>query len=254
MLNKAEISAGYNVRTIEKNQRAFDDHKPASNVAINGTVRKGSIGQAIKHHLFTQGIGVVDVSAFDVTQVIPEYHFNIADALVVCSSVVSMGWFTDAEPAAMANVININLTGALRIAQTFARATIDRPRRKRIIFIGSMAYNHVLNGSLAYCAAKAGLAHAAKCMAFELAPFGFDVFSVHPSNTEKTPMAADTIDGLMAYRGLTRHQADDYWASGNQRGNVFLGGQDIAEVVAFLLSGKASFLSGCNLELAGGNR
>jgi ketoreductase len=116
-----------------------------------------------------------------------------------------------------------------------------------------MAYKAVLNGSSPYCAAKAGLAHFARCLAWELAPKAFDVFCVHPSNTKGTPMTEETIKGLMRYRGLDRKEAEAYWGAVLPKWQWLLP-ENIADLVSFLVSGKAEYLSGANLDMAGGQR
>jgi hypothetical protein len=66
-------------------------------------------------------------------------------------------------------------------------------------------------------------------------------------------MTEHTIEGLMNYRGLTREQAEAYWSDSLPRAN-WLSAKNIGELVEFLISGKADYLSGANLEMAGGQR
>jgi 2,3-dihydro-2,3-dihydroxybenzoate dehydrogenase len=164
-----------------------------------------------------------------------------------------MDWFEDAPMDAVENVFAVNLTGSYRAAQAFVRDTIGSPYRKKIIFIGSMAYKSVLNGSAAYCASKAGLSMLVKCMAWELAPKGYDVYIIHPSNVDGAPMARDTIDGLMRYRGISKEEAEAYWGDSYLRGRS-LTIEEIAETVRFLLRGRSEFLSGTDIDLGGGQR
>jgi NAD(P)-dependent dehydrogenase (short-subunit alcohol dehydrogenase family) len=139
------------------------------------------------------------------------------------------------------------------LTQRFVKATLDRPWRKRIIMIGSMAHKAVLNGSVAYCASKAAVAHMARCLAWELAPKGFDVFVIHPSNTLETPMSHETIEGLMRYRGLQREDAEAYWNDTMIR-STSLTKDHIVETIRYLLSEKAEYLAGAQIDLAGGQR
>ena len=150
-------------------------------------------------------------------------------------------------------MVETNLTATMLLVRDFVRFTLLLPYRKHIVLIGSMAGTHVLNASAAYCASKAGLAMYVRAAAWELAPKGYDVFGVNPSNTEGTPMTAKTIDGLARYRGLSREEATAYWGACLPKA-AWLQPADIAGVVAFLLSGAGSYLSGANLDLAGGQR
>ena len=116
-----------------------------------------------------------------------------------------------------------------------------------------MAYNHPLNGSAVYCASKAGLAMLMKCLAWELAPKGYDVYTIHPSNVEDTPMSDDTIDGLRRYRNMTLPEAEAYWGDSPIRDEI-LTKWEIADLVRTLLSPNTGYLSGAQLELSGGQR
>jgi len=176
-----------------------------------------------------------------------------ADVLILANGYTSLNWFEDQEDHEIEKMFNVNVVGSLKTARRFVTNTINASYKKYIVFIGSMAYCNVLNGSLPYCAAKAALAHAAKCMAWELAPKGYNVFCVHPSNTEGTPMTEQTIIDLMRYRGLTREEAENYWGAVLPKAQ-WLQPEEIADTVSFLISGKADYLSGSNIHMAGGQR
>jgi hypothetical protein len=90
-------------------------------------------------------------------------------------------------------------------------------------------------------------------MGWELTPKGYDVFCVHPSNTEGTPMTRKTIEEIMKYRGIPRDEATAYWGSLNLKDH-WLQITEIGEIVRFLLSGHACHMSGTQVELSGGQR
>jgi len=164
-----------------------------------------------------------------------------------------LDWIENQPDKEIIESVFVNLSVSMLAAKHFVQNTINNPWPKYIVFIGSMAYRSVLNGSAPYCAAKAGLAHFARCIAYELAPKNYNVFCIHPSNTEGTPMTEKTIVDLQRYRNLTRDEAEQYWGHGLPRLN-WLQSTDIAELVAFLVSGKADYLSGGNIDLTGGQR
>jgi NAD(P)-dependent dehydrogenase (short-subunit alcohol dehydrogenase family) len=184
----------------------------------------------------------------------PELINGPYNTLIMCHGVTHLDWFEDAPIEKLKEVVDVNLSGTINITQAFVKGMLDKPWRKRIIIIGSMAYKAVLNGSAVYCASKAALSHLTKCLAWELAPKAFDVYCIHPSNTEGTPMAEDTRIGLMRYRGLDQKQAMDYWNDGMIR-NKSLQCNDISDLVMHLLSDKETgYLSGSQFDLAGGLR
>lgn len=178
---------------------------------------------------------------------------NQADVLISCCGETRMDWVERLNSGEIRRVVRNNLIAPMMLVNQFVQATLMNPWHKHIVLVGSMAYRAVLNASSVYCASKAGLAHFARCAAWELAPKGYSVYCVHPSNTEGTPMTEETIRGLMQYRGLTRPQAEAYWGASLPMAS-WLHPEDIAETVRFLVSGKANYQSGAQIELAGGQR
>ncbi len=217
-------------------------------VLLTGTERAGSIGEAIAARF-----DFASSYTGDVTRGIDRTQVKGFDTLIMCHGDVHLDWFEDAPLDRVKAIFDVNLFGSYNLARTFVQETISLPVRKRIVMIGSMAHRAVLNGSAAYCASKAGLAHLARCMAWELAPKGYDVYCVHPSNTLGAPMSEVTIKGLMRYRGLSREDAEAYWNDSPIRTHT-LTPQDIADVVKSLIENKSGYLSGSQIELAGGLR
>jgi NAD(P)-dependent dehydrogenase (short-subunit alcohol dehydrogenase family) len=103
-----------------------------------------------------------------------------------------------------------------------------------------------------YCAGKAGLAHYARCAAWELTPKGFTIGMVHPGNIEGTPMTEDTIEGIAAYRNISMDEARDYWASAKLT-EKWLRPREVSDEVMHLLKSTPHH-SGIQVELAGGMR
>jgi NAD(P)-dependent dehydrogenase (short-subunit alcohol dehydrogenase family) len=165
-----------------------------------------------------------------------------------------MDWIENMDPMHMKEIIDVNLLGTAYAVSAFARQQMDLPVRKKIIIIGSMAHKSVLNASAVYCASKAGVAHLVRCLGWELTPKGFDIFGIHPSNTEGTPMTKETINHIARYRNLDAVAAEDYWSSINLK-DRWLHPSDIAHLVRHLCFGKsAEWMSGTNIDLAGGQR
>jgi NAD(P)-dependent dehydrogenase (short-subunit alcohol dehydrogenase family) len=247
-MSKDAISASY--MDEMKSLHASKPYRNVHSIAINGSRKEGSIGKAIVDK-FKHNSWMVWELEGDVRTAV--YEFKGYDTLILSHGVVHMDWLEDAPEEKIEEVINVNLVGTIRLIQQFVCSTINEPYKKKIISIGSMAYRNVLNGSSSYCASKAGLAHFIRCAAWELAPKGFDVYCVHPSNTEGAPMSEDTIEGLMRYRNLTRQQAEAYWGAILPRAD-WLQPEDIADVVEFLVNGNSAYISGSQIDLAGGQR
>ena len=181
-----------------------------------------------------------------------QYTCDEATDLVICCSSIQMDWIENMQYSDMERVVHDTLVDPMHYTSVFAERKMNRDFRKHIVFIGSMAYRQVLNASSAYCAAKAGLAHYARCAAWELTPKGFTIGIVHPGNIENTPMTENTIDGIATYRNLTTEEARDYWAS-LKLTDKWLSAADVAKEVVYLLTSSPHH-SGVQVELGGGLR
>ena len=98
---------------------------------------------------------------------------------------------------------------------------------------------------VAYPAAKYGIAGATRAAAMEVAEQGIRVNAIAPGFTF-TPMVSD--QGLMIKRGSAEYKA----AAAHHPMNPWGEPEDMAEGIAWLLSGKASFVTGTVLSIDGG--
>lgn len=249
MSAKSEVSRNY--MELWKYKTKDFKYPDMPKVMITGDSDPRSIGHAIKSRFIN-----IDSYAGDVVEAYNR-DFVMYDTLIMCHGVMHLDWFEDAPQYKMRNCIDVNLNDTIAMTQKFVKDTLAKRVRKRIIAIGSMAYRSVLNGSAAYCASKAGLAHFMKCIAWELAPKGYDVFIIHPSNVVGTMMTEQTIDGLARYRGLSKETATEYWSDNNPR-ESFLTPSEIADVVENIMGLKGrppmTYMAGCQIELGGGQR
>jgi NAD(P)-dependent dehydrogenase (short-subunit alcohol dehydrogenase family) len=201
-------------------------------------------------------VGCPGIFNFDVTDhhTMIDYfsQFPETDTLILSHGITHLDWFEDQPISRMEQMIEVNLTGTMSAISHFVRETMEQKYLKYVVVIGSMAHRQVLNASAPYCAAKAGVAHLVRCLGYELAPKGYRVFCVHPSNVAGTPMTEQTVRGLMRYREIPETVAWDYWQTG-QIMPVLLPGE-IAKVVGELVDGRHDHLSGTQIELTGAQR
>jgi len=228
---------------------------PARRRTLVVGTKQGNIGYEIWQVLDYQGHTVeaiehTDCDAADLETLVELERY---DTIIFNNGETHLDWIEDQPSWKIHDVVYNSLTATMVGTSQFVKHTLNKPYKKHIVFIGSMAYKNVLNGSAPYCAAKAGLAMFTRCMAWELAPKNYDVFCVHPSNVENSPMSEETVLGLMRFRGLSRQEAEEYWSASLPRSNWLQKG-DIADTVSYVVSGEAAYMSGTNIDLAGGQR
>jgi 3-oxoacyl-[acyl-carrier protein] reductase len=136
------------------------------------------------------------------------------------------------------SVIDTNLTGSFRVAKRGSKGLL-KLKRGRLIFIGSVVGGVGAAGQVNYSASKAGLVGMARSFARELGSRSITANVIAPGFVE-TDMTADL----------------DEKRRGDIAGQVPLGrfcsAEEIADVVSFLASPKASYITGAIIPVDGG--
>jgi 3-oxoacyl-[acyl-carrier protein] reductase len=136
--------------------------------------------------------------------------------------------------------IRINLNGPFYLSKRVVNHLIERKAKGKIINIVSQAAFHgSTSGHAHYAASKGGLVTFTVSLAREVAKYGINVCAVAPGMI-RTPMNKDTL----------REREEDYLD------RIPLGriaeASEIANVVAFLASDKADYITGATIDVSGG--
>jgi NAD(P)-dependent dehydrogenase (short-subunit alcohol dehydrogenase family) len=137
-----------------------------------------------------------------------------------------------------ADVIDANLTGAFRTARRATKGLL-KLKRGRLIFIGSVVGLSGSAGQVNYSASKAGLVGMARSFARELGSRGITANVVAPGFVE-TDMTS-TLD--------EKRREEIAKSVPLQR---FCSAEEIADVVTFLASPQASYITGAVIPVDGG--
>ena len=149
------------------------------------------------------------------------------------------GYFHEVPEKAWNSVIDLNLKGTLVCCQAVIEHMIQK-RKGKIINIGSVTGMIGSSVKMAdYSAAKAGVIVFTKSLAKELGPYGINVNCVSPGPTA-TPhlflLEKETVEKLKSFTYLKRLGKPE----------------DIANMVVFLASDEANFITGQNYAVCGG--
>lgn len=168
-------------------------------------------------------------------------RFGRIDALVNNAGWDKVGPFLDSDEADWDRIIRINLYGTLHMSKA-VMAVMKEQGSGTVINIGSDAARVGSSGEAVYSAAKGGIVAFSKTMARELARYGVTVNAVCPGPAdtplfaeigEQNPKLRQALERSIPLRRLARPE-------------------DLANVVAFLASDEASYITGQTLSVSGG--
>ncbi|MFO1426010.1 MAG: SDR family oxidoreductase [Steroidobacteraceae bacterium] len=170
-----------------------------------------------------------------------ERHGRI-DALVNCAGVGSIGTLPETSLAHWDEVMDVNLRGTMAMCRAALPAMLAR-RRGAIVNVGSTFGLLARENCVAYSVSKAAVIQLTRCLAIDIADGGVRVNAVCPGFIETamtspllTPEAADLL--------RRNRQAHAMRRTGQP--------EEVAEAIAWLVSDRASFVTGIAMPVDGG--
>src|SRR6266566_414668 len=175
-------------------------------------------------------------------------YFGGIDALVNNAGVGDSGPLLDESLERWSETLRINLTGAFLTTKLALPHLIER--RGAIVNVASV--NGILAGPgwTSYCVSKAGLIMLAKCVAGDYGRQGVRANSVCPGWV-RTPMGDDDMDEVAHAQGTDREGAYALAHRQHPLGRPAQP-QEVADVIAFLASPAAAYVTGATVMVDGG--
>jgi len=167
-----------------------------------------------------------------------EERWGTPEIIVANAGITKDGLVLRMSDADFEDVVDANLTGAFRVARRATKGLL-KLKRGRLIFIGSVVGGVGAAGQVNYSASKSGLLGMARSFARELGSRGITANVIAPGFVE-TDMTAT----------LGENRRSEI-ASSVPLGR-FCSAEEVAEVVAFIASPQASYITGALIPVDGG--
>lgn len=154
---------------------------------------------------------------------------------------MARGDVLDMTPESFDRCLNVNLRGAVFLAQAVARRMLEQPAEpyRSITFITSVNATVLSPNRVEYCISKSATAMAARAFAERLAPHNIGVFDIRPGIIQ-SPMTAPVADRYDA--SIPDTVPAGRWGTP----------RDIADVVVPLARGDFAFATGAQIPVDGG--
>ncbi|MEM7490436.1 MAG: SDR family NAD(P)-dependent oxidoreductase [Pseudomonadota bacterium] len=149
--------------------------------------------------------------------------------------------FLTMEVEQFTKVLDLNLTGVFVATQRAARTMVEKGIEGAIVNMSSTNAQVAIPAIAGYCASKGGVMQLTKVAALALAPHNIRVNAVGPGSIDTAMMAAVNADPEAYARAMSRTPLK---RPGTAR--------EIGDVVAFLASPKASYVTGETIYIDGG--
>lgn len=210
---------------------------PAQAVAFAATLAGEDVGGSVE---------AFEADVSDVAQVqglIAEAvrRYGRLDVLVNNAGIETRQSLLDTTEADYDRVLGIDLKGAFFAAQAAARQFVAQGGGGVIVNVSSVHEDWPMPGNAAYCVAKGGMRMLTRNSAVELGPHGIRVVGVAPGAVD-TPINAGTVADPAAMARLDAAIPLGKMAEPQQ----------IGDVVAFLASDAASYVTGTTVVVDGG--
>ena len=170
-----------------------------------------------------------------------EADLGPVSVLVNNAGIAMPGDFLDYELESFQRVLDVNLTGVFVATQRAAKTMVADGIKGAIVNMSSINAQVAIPAIPAYCASKGGVMQITKVAALALAQHGIRVNAVGPGSIDTAMMAGVNANPAAFETAMSRTPL-------RRPGTA----REIGDVVAFLASDKASYVTGETIYVDGG--
>jgi NAD(P)-dependent dehydrogenase (short-subunit alcohol dehydrogenase family) len=169
--------------------------------------------------------------------------FGRIDVLVNSAGIISNGSIETTTLEDWDKVMNVNLRAVFFLMQKCIPHL--EKTKGNIVNVSSVAGTRAFPNVLAYCVSKAGVDQLTRCAALELAPKGIRVNAVNPGVV---------VTNLHRRAGMNEEEYQEFLKRSKTTHPLGRVGEprEVAELIYFLASDKASWITGATYEIDGG--
>jgi NAD(P)-dependent dehydrogenase (short-subunit alcohol dehydrogenase family) len=226
----------------------------AAGATVIVTARNQPEEQEFSYHFIAADLSIpehVSKVAAEITE-----HFGGVDILInnMGANTYPGGGFSTLTDEDWNQALQVNLLSSVRLDRALLPVMIEQKSGVIIHISSTSGQFPIWESTLAYSSAKAALNAYSKSLSDEVAPQGVRVVTVSPG-LNKTEAMSTFLNDLAQSAGISMEQITQNLF--NRVGGVPLGRMaepaETAELIHFLVSSKASYITGANYFIDGGN-
>ena len=235
---EAYASNGANVAMIDINQEALD-------------AKAAKLKEDYGTETLTLVVDLASVAEIREAAAKIEEKFGAIQALANCAGVSIYGDPLTYTEEDWDKSLDTNLKGTFFLTQAVANNMVKNKVKGKIVSIASQAGVIGEPNGHAYGASKAGVCMITQTLAIDLAPYGICVSAIAPGIT-KTGMIEKYLEEEAPRQGMTKEEFEAFRCAEIPL-KRFAEPREVADLIYFLSSEKASYLTGSTYNITGGN-